>query len=155
MYHNNYRYEIIHEHVLWNMTFQSNKLNRKRKQKIFWWYCVYNCVEDQQMQEVTQRLKNCKESIDQEKTTSEELAACAEESEWTLLLKYSKHLMNDDIISEWNELRNTPPWAYWYMYKTFFSCFSLWIHCISNVDMLLWSYIKTMSKIKSLFVYQY
>lgn len=33
------------------------------------------------MQEVTQRLKNCKESIDQEKTTAEELAACAEESE--------------------------------------------------------------------------
>lgn len=61
--------------------------------------CFYNCVEDQQMQEVTQCLKNCKESIDQEKTTAEELAACAEESEWTLLLKYmySKYLMNDDI----------------------------------------------------------
>lgn len=86
--------------MLWNMTFQSNKLNRKRK-LIFGGNtdCFYNCVEDQQMQEVTQRLKNCKESIDQEKTTAEELAACAEESEWTLLLKYmySKYLMNDDI----------------------------------------------------------
>lgn len=46
--------------------------------------------EDQQMQEVTQRLKNCKESIDQEKTTAEELAACAEESYEMLKTKISE-----------------------------------------------------------------
>lgn len=47
-------------------------------------------LEDQQMQEVTQRLKNCKESIDQEKTTAEELAACAEESYEMLKTKISE-----------------------------------------------------------------
>lgn len=46
--------------------------------------------EDQQMQEVTQRLKNCKESIDQEKTAAEELAACAEESYEMLKTKISE-----------------------------------------------------------------
>lgn len=46
--------------------------------------------EDQQMQEVTQRLKNCKESIDQEKTTAEELAACADESYEMLKTKISE-----------------------------------------------------------------
>nr|XP_022333775.1 uncharacterized protein LOC111130825 isoform X1 [Crassostrea virginica] len=67
-------------------------------------------LEDQQMQEVSQQLKACKNSIDQKKTSAEELVSCAEESYDMLKTKISElkeiALKRELKLKELQELRN-------------------------------------------------
>ena len=50
------------------------------------------------MQEVSQQLKACKNSIDQKKTSAEELVSCAEESEYLFASQEFKYQMNFALI---------------------------------------------------------